>query len=478
MHSASAVSIRFLGAARQVTGSCFLFETPHARFIVDCGMFQGGQEARALNRRDFGFDPKALDFVLLTHAHIDHSGLLPRLWAFGFRGPIYATAATVDLAAVMLADSAHIQESDWMRAERRLGRAGRKKQGRLTREDYPLYTVAHAEACSALFEGVQYDEYFAPAPGIRCRLRDAGHILGSAIVELWIEGPRGTRKIVCSGDLGQPGRPIVRDPTPIAEADVLLVESTYGNREHKDLTATIEELHAVLTDTVTRRRGNVVVPAFALGRTQELLYVLMGLQRAGRLPKLRIFVDSPLALRATEITLRHPEFLDEDTRALLAHGRATPRALPLQFTESVEDSMTINEIDHGALIIAASGMCDAGRIRHHLHYNLPRAECAIVIIGYQAEGTLGRRLVDRASQVRLFGEDVPVRASIHTIGGLSAHADRRALLAWLSGFERPPERTFVVHGEARIAQDFAALVARERHWKHVEAPVQNAVYTL
>ncbi|MGE3773015.1 MAG: MBL fold metallo-hydrolase RNA specificity domain-containing protein [Gammaproteobacteria bacterium] len=478
MRSASSVSIRFLGAARQVTGSCFLFETPHARFIVDCGMFQGGREARALNRRDFGFDPKALDFVLLTHAHIDHSGLLPRLWAFGFRGPIYATAATVDLAAVMLADSAHIQESDWMRAERRQGRAGRRGRARLTRDDYPLYTVAHAEACSTLFEGVRYDEYFEPAPGIRCRLRDAGHILGSAIVELWIEVPQGTRKIVCSGDLGQPGRPIVCDPTPIAEADVLIVESTYGNREHKDLTASIEELHAVLADTVARRRGNVVVPAFALGRTQELLHVLMELQRAGRLPRLRIFVDSPLALRATQITLRHPEFLDEDTRELLAHGRATPRALPLQFTESVEDSMAINAIDHGALIIAASGMCDAGRIRHHLRYNLPRAECAIVIIGYQAEGTLGRRLVDRASQVRLFGADVPVRASIHTIGGLSAHADRRALLAWLGGFERPPERTFVVHGEAQIAQDFAALVARERRWKHVEAPVQDAVYTL
>lgn len=480
MTSSASITVRFLGAARQVTGSCFLFETPHARFIVDCGMFQGGREARALNRRDFGFDPRELDFVLLTHAHIDHSGLLPRLWAFGFRGPIYATAATVDLAAVMLADSAHIQESDWMRAERRQGRAGRRgrARARLTRDDYPLYTVAHAEACSALLEGVDYDDYFEPAPGIRCRMRDAGHILGSAILELWIEVPQGTRKIVCSGDLGQPGRPIVRDPTTITEADVLIVESTYGNREHKDLGATIEELHTVLADTVARRRGNIVVPAFALGRTQELLYVLMGLQRDGRLPPLRIFVDSPLALRATQITLRHPEFLDEDTREMLAHGRAMPRALPLKFTETVEDSMAINAIDHGALIIAASGMCDAGRVRHHLRYNLPRPECAIVIIGYQAEGTLGRRLVDRASHVRLFGDDVPVRASIHTIGGLSAHADRHALLEWLGGFERPPQRTFVVHGEAQIAENFAALVARERHWNHVEAPVQDAIYPL
>ncbi len=473
----SPITVRFLGAARQVTGSCFLFETAHARFIVDCGMFQGGREARAMNRRDFGFDPKTLDFVVLTHAHIDHSGLLPRLWAFGFRGPIYATTATVDLAAVMLADSAYIQENEWMRAERRLGRRERKR-ARLTRDDYPLYTVAHAEACRELFEAVVYDEEFTPARGVRCRLRDAGHILGSAIVELWIDGPSGTKKIVCSGDLGQPGRPIVRDPTPIADADVLIVESTYGNREHKDLAASVEELHEVLADTLTRRHGNVVVPAFALGRTQELLHVLMSLHRAGRLPPLQIYVDSPLALRATQITLRHPDYLDDETRELFAHGRANSRALQIRFSERVEESMAINEVRHGALIIAASGMCDAGRIRHHLRHNLPRAECAVVIIGYQAEGTLGRRLVDRASHVRIFGDEIAVRASIHTIGGLSAHADRRALLAWLSGFKHAPARTFVVHGEARIAEDFAALVARELHWPHVEAPAQDAVYTL
>lgn len=474
------VSLQFLGAARQVTGSCTLFETAHARFLVDCGMFQGGREARALNRRDFDFDPTSLDFVLLTHAHIDHSGLLPRLWAFGFRGAIYATRATVDLAAVMLADSAYIQESEWMRAERRQGR-GRRKGGRgprLTRDDYPLYTVAHAQACQELFVPLAYDEEFTPADGIRCRLRDAGHILGSAILELWVDGPDGTKKIVCSGDLGQPGRPIVRDPTPIAEADVLIVESTYGNREHRDFDASIEELHGVFTDVLARREGNIVVPAFALGRTQELLHVLMDLRRAGRLPPLQIFVDSPLAKRATEITLRHPEYLDADTLALLAEGRAHPRALQIKFTERVEESMAINEIRHGALIIAASGMCDAGRIRHHLKYNLPRPECAVVIIGYQAEGTLGRRLVDRASHVRLFGKDIPVRASIHTIGGLSAHADRRALLGWLGGFERAPARTFVVHGEAQIAQDFAALVARERGWRNVEAPEQDATFRI
>ena len=468
----TAISIRFLGAARQVTGSCFLFTTPHARFIVDCGMFQGGRDARALNRRDFGFDPQTLDFVLLTHAHVDHCGLLPRLWAFGFRGPIHATRATVDLATVMLADSAHIQESDWMRAERRHGRGHGRR--RLTREDYPLYTIAQAEACSALFSGVDYDAPFAPAPGIRCQLRDAGHILGSAILELWIEGPGGTTKIVCSGDLGQPGRPIVRDPTPIEEADVLLVESTYGNRDHKDLASSVNELQAVLTDTLVKGRGNVVVPAFALGRTQELLHVLMSLNRAGRLPPLHVFVDSPLATRATQITLRHPDCLDADTRELLAHGRAHPRAFPIHFTERVEESMAINAIAHGALIIAASGMCDAGRIRHHLRYNLPRAGSAVVIIGYQAAGTLGRRLVDRASRVSLFGEEVPVRASVHTIGGLSAHADRTALLDWLGGFRRPPARTFVVHGEALIASDFAALIAARLQWPGVEAPELDA----
>jgi len=473
MSRAPHISLSFLGAARQVTGSSFLFETASARFLVDCGMFQGGREARALNRREFGFDPRELDFVLLTHAHIDHSGLLPRLWAFGFRGPIYATAATADLAAVMLADSAYIQESEWMRLERRRGR-----KRRLAGDDYPLYTVTHAQACMSLFERVAYDGEFTPAPGVRCRYRDAGHILGSAIVELWLDGPTGTCKVVCSGDLGQPGRPIVRDPTPIDEADVLLVESTYGNRDHKTLENSIEELHEVLAETLVRRRGNVVVPAFALGRTQELLYVLIQLQRAGRLPPMRIFVDSPLATRATQITVQHPEFLDEETREALAHGRANSRALSLKFTESVEDSMAINDISGGALIIAASGMCDAGRIRHHLRYNLPRAEASVVIIGYQAEGSLGRRLVDGASRVRLFGEDVPVRARIHTIGGLSAHADRTALFGWLSGFKRPPARTFVVHGEEAVAQDFARLVATRLRWPRVEAPAMDARYKL
>lgn len=470
----SKATLTFLGAARQVTGSCFYFDTPQAKFIVDCGMFQGGRDAREMNRRDFGFDPKSLDFALLTHAHIDHSGLLPRLWAFGFRGPIHATRASVELSKVMLADSAHIQESDWMRAERRRGRERR----RLTRDDYPLYTVAHAEACSALFEGVDYDTEFSPAPGVRCCMRDAGHILGSAIVELWLDLPGGTRKVVCTGDLGQPGRPIVRDPTPITDADVLLVESTYGNRDHKPLGATVEELVSVLTDTLQRRRGNVIVPAFALGRTQELLHLLMGLRRAERLPPLQIFVDSPLALRATQITLQHPEFLDEDTRELLAHGRANPHALPVRFTESVEESMALNSITHGALIIAASGMCDAGRIRHHLRYNLPRRQSAIVIIGYQAAGSLGRRLVDRASHVRLFGEDVPVRASVHTIGGLSAHADRSALLAWLGAFARPPAKSYVVHGEDAVAADFASTIASQLGWRHVEAPTHGQVVAL
>jgi metallo-beta-lactamase family protein len=467
------ISLSFLGAARQVTGSSFLFESPSARFLVDCGMFQGGREARAQNRHDWTFDPKSLDFVLLTHAHIDHSGLLPRLWAFGFRGPIYATAATTDLAAVMLADSAYIQESEWMRMERRRGR-----KRRLAGDEYPLYTVTHAQACMSLFERVAYDQEFTPGPGVRCRFRDAGHILGSAIIELWLDSPAGTRKVVCSGDLGQPGRPIVRDPTPIDDADVLLVESTYGNRDHKTLDSSIEELHEIMVETLVHRRGNVVVPAFALGRTQELLYVLIQLQRAGRLPPVRIFVDSPLATRATQITVQHPEYLDEETLEALAHGRANSRALALKFTESVEDSMAINDITGGALIIAASGMCDAGRIRHHLRYNLPRAAASIVIIGYQAEGSLGRRLVDGASRVRLFGEDVPVRARIHTIGGLSAHADRSALLGWLSAFKRPPARTFVVHGEDLIAQDFAKFIAHRLHWPKVDAPFQGAHYQL
>jgi metallo-beta-lactamase family protein len=455
--------LTFIGAAQEVTGSCFLVETDDVRFLVDCGMFQGGREARARNLKAWPFDPRQIDFVLLTHAHIDHSGLLPRLCALGFRGPILTTRATVDLLSVMLLDSAFIQESEWARAQR--------QRARQPRADAPslLYTVAQAEACLEQLQGTSYDEEVQPHASVRCRFRDAGHILGSAILEVWVTDKGRSRKLVFSGDLGQPGRPVVRDPTPIDSADVLVVESTYGNRLHRPLGETIDELKFVIEDTLRRRQGNIIIPAFALGRTQELLHLLLDLCRRGKLPRLQVFVDSPMANKVTEITWQHKEFLDDESRALLSLRRSHPEWLDLRFTRSVEESMALNRIKAGAIIISASGMCDAGRIKHHLRHHLGRPECAIVIIGFQAEGTLGRRLVDGDKRVRIFGEEVRVRASIHTIGGLSAHADQAALLTWLKHFDSPPPRSFVVHGEAQTACGFADRIADELGWS-VEAP--------
>lgn len=452
------MQITFLGAAREVTGSCFLVETAAVKFLVDCGMFQGGREAAQHNQQPFAFDPRTIDFVLLTHAHIDHSGLLPKLTRAGFRGTIHATAATQDLLQVMLPDSAHIQEMDALRAQRR-PRKARDAQAVAT----PLYTLSDADACLRQVRPHGYGREVQPHADVRFRFRDAGHILGSAILEVWVgEGDR-TTKLVFSGDLGQPGRVILRDPTLIAEADILIIESTYGNRQHKELAATQDELIEVVERTLPR--GNVIVPAFAVGRTQEVLYHLHQLSREGRLRDLRIFVDSPMATEATRITRQHLDLFDENARHL-ADWHALGKDLPyLHFTGSVEESIALNQVRSGAIIISASGMCTAGRIKHHLRHNLGRAECSVLITGFQAQGTLGRRLVDGATQVRIFGDDVPVRASIHTVGGLSAHADRHALLAWAAGFERPPAQTFVVHGEETAAQALAAELRERPGWE-------------
>ena len=465
------MNVTFFGAAREVTGSCYLFETSTTRFLVDCGMFQGGREAPERNRLPFGFDPRTLDFVLLTHAHIDHSGLLPKLTKAGYAGPIYATDATVDLLAVMLPDSAHIQETDAERANRRKGRRSAKPA---VADITPAYTMQDAVECLQQLQPVAYDEDLKPQESVRCRFRDAGHILGSAILEIWVtEGaaPNSTTtKLVMSGDLGQPGRPILRDPTLIEEADVLFVESTYGDRAHKDQVATMEELVHVLESTLPH--GNVIVPAFAVGRTQEVLYHLHRLTREGRLHNLNIYVDSPMAAAATRITMRHLASFDEAGQRL-AQWHAAGRDLPsMRFTASVEESMALNRIRAGAIVISASGMCNAGRIKHHLRHNLGRRECSVLITGFQAQGTLGRRLVDGEKQVSIFGDEIAVRAQVHTLGGFSAHADQAALLAWTAGFKRPPRQTFIVHGEESAALAFAERLRSDRGWE-VTVPVSG-----
>ena len=344
----------------------------------------------------------------------------------------------------------------------------------------PLYTVQQAHDSLRRLKPAAYDEDVHPHPEVRVRFRDAGHILGSAILEVRVRRPGAGKatKLVFSGDLGQPGHPIVRDPTRIAEADVLVVESTYGNRDHRPLSATLDELDTVLAQTVMSGRGNVVIPAFAVGRTQDILYFLSELCRTGRSCPPQIYVDSPMATAATQITMRHPELHDLESGRLAGWLKGTRGKAPrVRFTEDVEASMALNEIGAGAVILSASGMCDGGRIRHHLRWNLPRPECAVVFAGFQAMGTLGRRLVDGVKRVRLFGEEVPVRAKIHTIGGLSAHADRSALLAWIGGFRRSPAQTFVVHGEALGAQAFAQAIREKPGWR-VTVPRQGQVAVL
>jgi metallo-beta-lactamase family protein len=468
------MDITFLGAAGEVTGSCALVRTSACTFLVDCGMFQGGREADRKNREALNFDVREIDFVLLTHAHIDHSGLLPRLAVLGFKGPVYCTPPTADLLGVMLPDSGHIQEFEAERDFRHRRREGRHAN----REAAPLYTVAQAVASLKRLRRAEYDALVEPAANVRARFREAGHILGSAFVEVDVDEGGRSQRIVFSGDLGQPGHPLTRDPAIAESADVLVMETTYGNRLHRPLDATLTELAGVVTETFERRGGNVVIPAFAVGRTQEIVYLLVQLYREGRVPAMDIYVDSPMALAATEVTLKHLSSLEPEASEAIAWLRGNHGKPAVRFVQEVEESMALNRIKGGAVIIAASGMCDAGRIKHHLKHNLPRAESSIVIVGFQAGGSLGRRLVDGARRVRIFGEDVPVRAKMHTIGGLSAHGDQAALLAWMGGFRTPPRQTFLVHGERSTRDIFASVVAERLHWPEVTMPEPGVAYAL
>lgn len=443
------MKLQFCGAAGEVTGSCHHFTVREVQFLVDCGLFQGGRGLYERNRKPWPFNPQDLACVVLSHAHLDHSGLLPRLVREGFSGPIYATQATCELLVVMLADSAHLQQAEAERSHRR------------GREFTVLYTPQEVERTLQHLRVVDYGEEFAAAPGVRARLQDAGHILGSAIVELWLHDGEREVKVVASGDLGQPGRPILRDPARIDSADVLLLESTYGDRNHRTLAATLDELVLALRRALLEKHGNVIVPAFAVGRTQELLYCLNDLVAAGSLPPLQVFLDSPMAQEVTRITARHFELFDEAAQQAAQHRPPPARRLKVTFTETVQESMSINRIGAGAVIIAASGMCDGGRIRHHLRHHLPNPRATVLITGFQAAGTLGRQLVDGAREVKLFGEMVPVNAEVVTLGGFSAHADQKALLDWVQAFGTPPGKIHLVHGEPRGSDALATALASQ-----------------
>lgn len=443
------MQLTFCGAAGTVTGSCYLVETGHYRFLVDCGMFQGVKEIRELNHREFLFNPAGVDFVLLTHAHVDHAGLIPKLWKKGFKNSIYATKATVELSAVVLPDSGHIQEMEIEWRNRKHQRTGDPLEE-------PLYTANEALSCLSLFKPQLYNQEFEPVPGIRVRFLDAGHILGSAMIEVWVTEDKKTTKMVFSGDLGQKDQPIIEDPTIIQEADYLIVESTYGNRIHEARAQKIEILRDLIIET-HKNGGNLIIPAFAIGRTQDLLYHIRGLLHNNEIPKVPVYIDSPMAVSVTEIYRNNPDCYDELTRQLFVTHESPFEFPNLTFIRSTEESKLLNETAKGAIIISASGMCEAGRILHHLKHNLWRPESNILFVGYQAEGTLGRRLIDGAKAVKIMGEEIKVQAKIHTIEGFSAHADQLGLVEWIGNFLGKPN-LFIVHGEVAAQTELSNLI--------------------
>lgn len=469
------MKISFHGAAGGVTGSCYLVECAGLRVLVDCGLYQGGRELREENAEPFGFEPEEIDFVLLTHAHLDHCGRLPLLQSRGFRGEIIASGATRDLARLVLLDSAGIQEADARRRQRRAERRGkRRKRGKRGEAEEPLYTTLDAiDTMDAFGRTASYGKPLALAPGLTATFLDAGHILGASSVFLELEEKGRRRKILFSGDLGYSGRPILRDPEAPPAADVVIMESTYGNRQHKPLESSVEELYEAITGTFARG-GNVIIPSFALERAQEVLYHLREGVEAGRLPTaMQVFLDSPMAISATEIFRRHPECYDDEASKLFREGR-DPFQLPgLHFTHETAESMAINRIAGGAVIIAGSGMCTGGRVRHHLKHNLWRPESSVVFVGFAARGTLGRRIIDGEKRVAIFDEQIPVRARVHTLGGFSAHADQAELLTWHAKTGKP-EVTFVVHGEEETRQLFAKMLKAAR----VEIPALHETFEL
>lgn len=441
------MKIRFLGGTRTVTGSCFYILVNDLQILVDCGMYQG-ENADVINKTPFDIMPNNIDYLLLTHAHIDHSGLIPKLVKDGFKGKIITTSATADLTEIMLFDSAHIQEKDAEWLTKKALRAGRKAIFK------PLYTVEEVRAAIPFFERKLYGKIEHLGKGVKCRFVDAGHILGSSTLEIWYQDSPVEKKIVFSGDIGKKGNPIINDPQQIDAADYIVMESTYGNRLHKNMEDTLNELVEAIKETF-KRGGNVLIPAFSVGRTQDILYTLNKLVRDKRLHNLNVYVDSPLAEDATKVYLAHPECFDEEAMKLFKDRKGG--AIKLHFTTKIQDSQKINSIKSGAVIIAGSGMCDGGRIRHHFKHNLWRPECCIIFSGFQAKGTLGRKIIEGAKTVHVLGEKIAVKAKIYTIGGFSAHADQNELLQWLGALSNKPE-VFIVHGEENVSLEFARIV--------------------
>ena len=457
------MNITFFGAARTVTGSCTMVECAGKRILVDCGLPQGNDEKKL--GLELPFNAEHIDFVLITHAHIDHSGRIPLLVKNGFKGRILCTTATLDLCSIMLVDSGHIQEMEveWLNRKRR--RAGKT-------EVDPLYSIADARHSLEFFEGFPYGEKRRIADGIEVEFVDAGHLLGSSSIQLWLTEDKEKRHLVFSGDIGNLDQPIINDPSCLTDADFVIVESTYGDRvhpqpAHKTQIISTEERSAELASIISetfKRGGNVIIPSFAVGRTQELLYLLRVIithNLLPHLPEIPVFLDSPLAIEATKVYSRNIEgYFDEEAMELVKKG-VNPLTFPsLTTTVTAEESRELNFRKESAVVISASGMCEAGRIKHHLKHNLWRPESTIVFCGYQAGGTLGRSILDGAERVTIFGEQIDVKAEIRKLEGISAHADQSGLMKWLGCFGDKPQQIFVVHGEERVAEWFAGFVTK------------------
>jgi metallo-beta-lactamase family protein len=445
-----------------------MVECAGRRLLIDCGLYQGGRELEEENAEPFGFEPASIDVVLLTHAHLDHCGRLPLLVKRGFRGEIVTTAPTRELARLVMLDAAHLQEEEARHRARWAARRGKRRQA-----VGPLYSILDAlNTQDAFGRSVAYGEPLQVAPGIRATFLDAGHILGSASILLELAEGGERRRVLFSGDLGNAGRPLLRSPAQPPHADAVVLETTYGDRLHKSLAPSVEELYQAVTETF-ERGGNVVIPTFALERAQELLFFLRAGVEQHRLSRsIQVFLDSPMAISATAIFEHHPSYYDASTKELFREGRDPFRLPGLHFTRETAESMAINRIVAGAVIMAGSGMCTGGRVRHHLKHNLAREHCSVVFVGFAAQGTLARRIIDGAESVRIFGEEIAVRARVHTINGFSAHADQAELLAWHAQARAP--RTFLVHGDEAAMQTFAQRLRGTR----VEMPILHQQFEL